>query len=149
MVLPGLLPAFPGASKHGVCLLRCTDACHLLSQMPWGCSVTCFPRCFSSCHKTPTVLADWLLAQPGVSEGHCIGLVSSGIWLLWDSGLTFSKYSQRFPVTKVHFTDATVFIMIYIVSILINLLHYNINTTKESSNQYIQLFIFKDNIQIF
>jgi len=82
-VLRSMLPAFSGVPRL----------------------VTWIRRCSPSCHQTLYVLRDWSFMLPCERERHPIGLVKSGIWILWDSSPTTSKLSQRPPQTKIDFAD--------------------------------------------
>jgi len=63
------------------------------------------PRCSPGCQQITSIHPDFSLVLSGVPEGHCIGLLNSGIWPSWDSGSTTPRHCQRLPLPKIHFCN--------------------------------------------
>jgi len=106
-VLPGLLLALPDMS---VALPAMSSVLPDLSLVFTGAPrfVVSAPRCSPGCQQTSYIHLGFSLVLPGVSEGHSISPVHSGIWPPWDSGPTTSRHPQRLPEREIHFADVTI-----------------------------------------
>jgi len=68
------------------------------------------PRRSQACCRRSQVL-------PDAPEGHCIVPVNSRIRPPWDSGPTTLGYSQRLPVTKIHFVDTPIVVLQAVITL--------------------------------